>query len=177
MGAIGVTLSRQVDRDHVEALGKARHRLVPSPPGLRESGEQHEGGRSTGRLPRREAGLLPRRPQRWAKPTRSRSGSPGTWFWSVEGSGPMAASVKPRAHGLWSSAWASAARGRQAGALASRQVPSDRVRPRADRGMSGHSNSKTPGAPTGLHSRHVRTERRDAQGVGRPRRRHLGRVG
>ena len=60
---IGVALSRQVDRDHVEALGKARHRLVPSPPGLRESGEQHDGGAAPpDRLRRREAGFLPRRP-------------------------------------------------------------------------------------------------------------------
>jgi len=39
-----VTLSRQVDRDHMEPLGEARHRLLPRPPGLRESGEQHDGG-------------------------------------------------------------------------------------------------------------------------------------
>lgn len=46
--AVGVALSWQVDCDHAESLGKARRHFAPGPPGLRESGEQDEGG--AGRL-------------------------------------------------------------------------------------------------------------------------------
>ncbi|WP_439331486.1 TetR family transcriptional regulator C-terminal domain-containing protein [Nonomuraea candida] len=36
-------LTRQVDRDDAEPAGEAGHHLSPSPPGLRESGEQDDG--------------------------------------------------------------------------------------------------------------------------------------